>query len=402
MYAGVTLGLFGAIIIAMITVFWGQMIIQKRKLEKVKREYFRQHGGLLLFDRMKSEKGLAFTIFSEAELIHATNNFDSTRILGKGGHGTVYKGILKNNMTVAIKRCALVDERQKKEFGQELLILSQINHKNIVKLLGCCLEVEVPILVYEFVLNGTLFEYIHGKNRSSHISFSNLLRISHEAAEGLSFLHSYASPPVIHGDVKTSNILLDDNHMAKVSDFGASVLAPSDEEQFLTILQGTCGYLDPEYLQTCQLTAKSDVYSFGVILLEILTGQLPLKLEGPDTQKILSSTFLSAMKENNLDAVLVKHVKEQESMELLKGLADLAKKCLDMCGDSRPSMKEVANELGRLRKLPMYPWVRVGVETDRESLLGGDCTGVQEIESDYSMGENENQHINPGSSYYAR
>ncbi|VAH00837.1 unnamed protein product [Triticum turgidum subsp. durum] len=399
---GVTLGLFGAIIIAMITVFWGQMIIQKRKLEKVKREYFRQHGGLLLFDRMKSEKGLAFTIFSEAELIHATNNFDSTRILGKGGHGTVYKGILKNNMTVAIKRCALVDERQKKEFGQELLILSQINHKNIVKLLGCCLEVEVPILVYEFVLNGTLFEYIHGKNRSSHISFSNLLRISHEAAEGLSFLHSYASPPVIHGDVKTSNILLDDNHMAKVSDFGASVLAPSDEEQFLTILQGTCGYLDPEYLQTCQLTAKSDVYSFGVILLEILTGQLPLKLEGPDTQKILSSTFLSAMKENNLDAVLVKHVKEQESMELLKGLADLAKKCLDMCGDSRPSMKEVANELGRLRKLPMYPWVRVGVETDRESLLGGDCTGVQEIESDYSMGENENQHINPGSSYYAR
>ncbi|KAM3399801.1 hypothetical protein ACQJBY_004949 [Aegilops geniculata] len=399
---GVTLGLFGAIIIAMITVFWGQMIIQKRKLEKVKREYFRQHGGLLLFDRMRSEKGLAFTIFSEAELIHATNNFDSTRILGKGGHGTVYKGILKNNMTVAIKRCALVDERQKKEFGQELLILSQINHKNIVKLLGCCLEVEVPILVYEFVLNGTLFEYIHGKNRSSHISFSNLLRISHEAAEGLSFLHSYASPPIIHGDVKTSNILLDDNHMAKVSDFGASVLAPSDEEQFLTILQGTCGYLDPEYLQTCQLTAKSDVYSFGVILLEILTGQLPLKLEGPDTQKILSSTFLSAMKENNLDAVLVKHVKEQESMELLKGLADLAKKCLDMCGDSRPSMKEVANELGRLRKLPMYPWVRVGVETDGESLLGGDSTGVQEIESDYSMGENENQHINPGSSYYAR
>uniref|UniRef100_A0A453QVX5 Protein kinase domain-containing protein n=1 Tax=Aegilops tauschii subsp. strangulata TaxID=200361 RepID=A0A453QVX5_AEGTS len=399
---GVTLGLFGAIIIAMITVFWGQMIIQKRKLEKVKREYFRQHGGLLLFDRMKSEKGLAFTIFSEAELIHATNNFDSTRILGKGGHGTVYKGILKNNITVAIKRCALVDERQKKEFGQELLILSQINHKNIVKLLGCCLELEVPILVYDFVLNGTLFEYIHGKNRSSHISFNNLLRISHEAAEGLSFLHSYASPPIIHGDVKTSNILLDDNHMAKVSDFGASVLAPSDEEQFLTILQGTCGYLDPEYLQTCQLTAKSDVYSFGVILLEILTGQLPLKLEGPDTQKILSSTFLSAMKENNLDAVLVKHVKEQESMELLKGLADLAKKCLDMCGDSRPSMKEVANELGRLRKLPMYPWVRVGVETDGESLLGGDSTGVQEVESDYSMGENENQHINPGSSYYAR
>lgn len=399
---GVTMGLFGAMAIAMIILFWGQMIIQKRKMEKVKREYFRQHGGLLLFDRMKSEKGLAFTIFSEAELIHATNNFDSTRILGKGGHGTVYKGIMKNNMSVAIKRCALVDERQKMEFGQELLILSQINHKNIVKLLGCCLEVEVPILVYEFVLNGTLFEHIHGKNQASQISFSNLLRISHEAAEGLSFLHSYASPPIIHGDVKTSNILLDDNHMAKVSDFGASILAPSDEVQFVTILQGTCGYLDPEYLQTCLLTAKSDVYSFGVILLEILTGQLPLKLEGLDTQKVLSSTFLSAMKENNLDAVLVSHVKAQESMELLNGLANLAKKCLDMCGDNRPSMKEVADELGRLRKLPVYPRVQLGVETGAESLLGGESIGGQEIESDYSMGENENQHINPQSSYYAR
>ena len=181
-------------------------------------------------------------------------------------------------MPVAIKRCAIVDERQKKEFGQEMLILSQINHKNIVKLLGCCLEVEVPILVYEFVLNDTLFELIHGKNQALQISFSSLLRIAHEAAEGLSFLHSYASPPIIHGDVKTSNILLDDNYMAKVSDFGASILAPSDKEQFVTMVQGTCGYLDPEYMQTCQLTDKSDVYSFGVILLEILTGQLPLKL----------------------------------------------------------------------------------------------------------------------------
>ncbi|KAF7017470.1 unnamed protein product [Triticum aestivum] len=347
---GVTMGIFGLMVIIMFTVFCGQIIMQKRKLKKVKQEYFHQHGGLLLFDKMKSEKGLAFNVFSEAELIHATDNFDSSRILGIGGHGTVYKGILKN-MSVAIKRCAIVDERQKKEFGQEMLILSQINHKNIVKLLGCCLEVEVPILVYEFVLNGTLFELIHGKNQALQISFSILLRIAHEAAEGLNFLHSYASPPIIHGDVKTSNILLDDNYMAKVSDFGASILAPSDKVQFVTMVQGTCGYLDPEYMQTCQLTDKSDVYSFGVILLEILTGQLPLKLEGSEKQRSLSLIFLSAMKDNNLDSVLVSHVKGQESMELLRGLADLAKNCLDMCGENRPSMKEVADELNRLRKL---------------------------------------------------
>ncbi|XP_020188944.1 wall-associated receptor kinase 5-like [Aegilops tauschii subsp. strangulata] len=399
---GVTMGLFGLMVFIVITIFWGQLIIQKRKLNKVKQEYFRQHGGLLLFDRMKSDKGLAFTVYSLAELIHATDNFDNSRILGKGGHGTVYKGIIKN-MPIAVKRCALVDDRQKKEFGQEMLILSQINHKNIVKLLGCCLEVEVPILVYEFVPHGTLFELIHGKNHALQISFNTLLRIAHEAAEGLCFLHSYASPPIIHGDVKTSNILLDDNYMAKVSDFGASILAPSDKEQFVTMVQGTCGYLDPEYMQTCQLTEKSDVYSFGVILLEILTGQLPLKLKGSETQRSLSSIFLSAMKENNLDAVLVSHVKGEESMELLRGLADLAKKCLDMCGDNRPFMKEVADELNRLRKLSMHPWVRIDLEMDAESLLGGESTSGYEIElNGYPMGESENQPINPRSSYYAR
>jgi serine/threonine protein kinase len=134
---------------------------------------------------MKSEKGLALNVFSEAELIHATDNFDNNRILGKGVYGTVYKGITKNNMSVAIKRCGVVDERQNKEFGQEMLILSQINHKNVVKLLGCCLEVEVPILVYEFVPNGTLFELIHGRNQALQISFSTLLRIAHKQLKDL-------------------------------------------------------------------------------------------------------------------------------------------------------------------------------------------------------------------------
>ncbi|CAM0878372.1 unnamed protein product [Alopecurus aequalis] len=222
-------------------------------------------------------------------------------------------------------------------------------------------------------------------------------------AEGLSFLHSYASPPIIHGDVKTSNILLDDNYMAKVSDFGASILAPSDKEQFVTMVQGTCGYLDPEYMQTCQLTDKSDVYSFGVILLEILTGQLPLKLDESEKQKSLSLIFLSAMKANNLDAVLASHVKGQESMELLRGFADLANNCLDMCGDNRPSMKEVADELNRLRKLSLHPWVPVDVAMGAESPLGGESTSSYNIElSGYLVSEIEDQPINPRTSYYAR
>uniref|UniRef100_J3LZL5 Protein kinase domain-containing protein n=1 Tax=Oryza brachyantha TaxID=4533 RepID=J3LZL5_ORYBR len=403
---GLIIGVIAGFLALMSIAFCRHMIIQRRKLNKIKQEYFRQHGGTLLFERMKSEKGLAFTVFSEAELIHATNNFDKSRIIGQGGHGTVYKGMVKDDMQVAIKRCALIDERQKKEFGQEMLILSQINHKNIVKLLGCCLEVEVPMLVYEFIPNGTLFELIHRKNQGLQISFGTLLRIAHEAAEGLHFLHSYASPPILHGDVKTANILLDKNHMAKVSDFGASILAPSDKEQFVTMVQGTCGYLYPEYMQTCQLTDKSDVYSFGVIILEILTGEVPLKLVGPEMQRSLSSVFLSAMKENNLDSVLASHVKGQESMELIRGLAELAKQCLDMCGSNRPSMKEIADELGRLRKLSPHPWVQDDAEIEIESLLGGPSTTTNGFEivtsTGYATEERENLPMNPGSSYYAR
>ncbi|ONM15984.1 Wall-associated kinase 3 [Zea mays] len=374
---GVTIGFLVLVILSS----FGYMILQKTKLNQVKQEHFRQHGGMILFERMRSENGLAFTVFSEAELVKATDNYDKSKIIGKGGHGTVYKGIVKGNVPIAIKRCALVGERQKKEFGQEMLILSQINHKNIVKLEGCCLEVEVPMLVYEFVPNGTLYELIHGKDQASQTPFCTLLRIAHEAAEGLSFLHSYASPPIIHGDVKSANILLDGNYMAKVSDFGASVLAPSDKEQYVTMVQGTCGYLDPEYMQTCQLTEKSDVYSFGVVLLEILTGQEPLKLDGPETQRSLSSKFLSAMKENSLDAILPSHVNGQGSDELIRGLAELAKQCLDMCGSNRPSMKEVADELGRLRKLSLHPWVQIDADMiETQSLLSGTTAASFEIE----------------------
>jgi serine/threonine protein kinase len=388
-------------IVLVIIIFCIRLIFERRKLSNIKQQYFQQHGGLLLFEKMKSDQGLAFTVFTEVEIEQATNKFDKSQILGHGGHGTVYKGIMRDNIPAAIKRCALIDDRNKKEFGKEMLILSQINHKNIVKLLGCCLEVEVPMLVYEFIPNGTLFDLIHGKNRTLHIPFSSLLRIVNEAADGLAFLHSYANPPILHGDVKSSNILLDENYMAKVSDFGASILAPTDEAQFVTMVQGTCGYLDPEYMQTCRLTDKSDVYSFGVVLLEVLTGQMPFKLESNELQRSLSSNFLLAMKENNLDSMLDSQIKENENIELLRGLAELAKHCLDMCGDNRPSMKEVSDELSRLRKLSKHPWIQR--DTELESFLGGQSMNSFGIEQSTEYpGKVEEMAINPISSYYVR
>lgn len=275
----VAMGVSVSVVVLVISMACACIIREKRSLDTVKRKYFKQHGGLLLFEEMKSKQGISFTLFTREELEEATSKFDERNVLGKGGNGTVYKGTLKDGRTVAIKKCKLTNERQKKEFGKEMLILSQINHRNIVKLYGCCLEVEVPMLVYEFIPNGTLYQLVHGGGGSLLVPLATRVKIAHEAAEALAYLHSWASPPIIHGDVKSPNILIDESYAVKVADFGASTLAPTDEAQLVTFVQGTCGYLDPEYMQTCKLTDRSDVYSFGVVLLELLTRRKALNLQ---------------------------------------------------------------------------------------------------------------------------
>ncbi|OAY82631.1 Wall-associated receptor kinase 3, partial [Ananas comosus] len=315
------------------------IICERKKLTDIKEKYFQQHGGRLLLEEIGKKQGLAFTIFTKEELEEATNNFDMSNILGHGANGTVYKGVLKDNRVIAIKRAKIIDEKQKEEFGKEMIILAQINHKNVIKLLGCCLEVEVPMLL------------LHGKSPRIRVTFETRLRLAAESAEALAYLHSSASPPIIHGDVKSSNILLDDRHMAKVADFGASRPAPMNEVQYVTLVQGTLGYLDPEYMQTYELTHKSDVYSFGVVLLELLTGKYVVSLEGPEEERSLSSKFLVAMQENGLYELLDDQIIDDDEIELIKAVAALARTCLSIKREERPSMKDVAEELGRLRKL---------------------------------------------------
>uniref|UniRef100_J3LX10 Protein kinase domain-containing protein n=1 Tax=Oryza brachyantha TaxID=4533 RepID=J3LX10_ORYBR len=305
--------------------------------------YFRQHGGQLLIDMMKLESCISFRLYDREEIELATDNFRESAILGQGGQGTVYKGydLDPDNNPVAIKRCKGVDENKRMEFGQELLILSRVRHEYIVKLLGCCLQFEVPVLVYEFVPNRTLHYLIHGQSEPSIRTLQIRLEIAAQSAEALAYLHSL-DHPIFHGDVKSANILIGDKFVAKVSDFGCSIFRAAADEN-VNVVKGTIGYLDPEYLFNFQLTDKSDVYSFGVVLLELLTRRKPLAKEVS-----LASVFQEAMKKGDLDQIIDREILHEDNMELLHEFAELASQCLVMEGENRPEMSRVAQTLWRL------------------------------------------------------
>ncbi|KAH6832463.1 hypothetical protein C2S53_006918 [Perilla frutescens var. hirtella] len=332
---------------------------KKRENKKRRHKFFKQNGGLLLEQQTSVNEGILgnIRIFSAKELEIATDRFNESRILGRGGQGTVYKGMLSDGQLVAIKKSQLVDEHKSKhvveQFINEVALLSQINHRNVVKLLGCCLETKVPLLVYEYVPNGTLYHLIHDdKNTEFLLSWTMRLKIATDVAGALAYLHSATSLPIFHRDIKSSNILLDEKYVAKVSDFGtSSKLVAVDQTHLTTNVNGTFGYIDPEYFQSNKFTEKSDVYSFGVVLVELLTG-LKAIISSPDGEyenTSLVMRFLSSMNENKLDSILDDQVSGQGERECVVAVAKLAKRSLNLNGKKRPTMKEVAMELESLR-----------------------------------------------------
>nr|XP_019709483.2 wall-associated receptor kinase 2-like [Elaeis guineensis] len=325
---------------------------KERNVRKRKEKFFRQNRGLLLRQLVSSDETLVERMknCTIEELEKATNNFDSTRVVGKGGHDTVYKEILSDQRVVAIKMSKIANQFDLDQFINEMVILSQINHRNVVKLFGCCLESKVPLLVYEFISGGTLYNHLHDSQHLPPLSLQDRLRIAAEIASALSYLHSAASISIFHRDVKSSNILLDENYTAKVSDFGASRSIPLNRIWVTTAVQGTYGYLDPEYYQTDQLTEKSDVYSFGVILLELLTGKDPISYSRR-TERTLTLDFICSLRENHLFDILDPHIVGVEGEKEIETVAALTELCLRLKGEERPTMREVEQKLDAMRRL---------------------------------------------------
>jgi len=326
--------------------------IKKRRASVRKEKLFRQNGGYLLQEKLSSYgNGEMAKLFTAEELQRATDDYNQSRFLGQGGYGTVYKGMLPDGTIVAVKKSKHLDRNQIETFVNEVVILSQINHRNIVKLLGCCLETETPLLVYEYIENGTLSQHIHGKDRDSSLSWESRLRIACEVAGAVTYMHFSASIPIFHRDIKPSNILLDNNYSAKVSDFGTSRSIPLDKTHLTTAVGGTFGYMDPEYFQSSQFTDKSDVYSFGVVLVELITGRKPITFNDEDEGQNMTAHFISAMKENQLPQILDNALVNEARKDDILAIANLAMRCLRLNGKKRPTMKEVSMELEALRKV---------------------------------------------------
>jgi serine/threonine protein kinase len=330
------------------------MQLQRKRYKKDKDKYFKQNGGLRLYDEMRSRQVDTIRILTEQDIKRATDNYSEDRVIGHGGHGMVYRGTLDDQKEVAIKKSKAINDDWREEFVNEIIVLSQINHRNIVRLLGCCLEVDVPMLVYEFVPSGTLSEFLHDPGHRSSIPLDLRLKIATQSAEALAYLHSSASRTILHGDVKSANILLDEQLNAKVADFGASALKSMDESEFIRFVHGTLGYLDPESFISHRLTDRSDVYSFGVVLLELMTRKRAIYIDNFNEMESLSYSFPLMFHQKTHHAILDFEISDEADTRVLKNMAELVVHCLSPKGEARPTMKEVAESLEVMRKLQLH------------------------------------------------
>ncbi|KAI4353130.1 hypothetical protein L6164_002101 [Bauhinia variegata] len=288
---------------------------------------------------------IATKTFSYSCLRSATGDFHPLSRLGEGGYGVVHKGVLKDGTLVAIKSLSVESEQGKHEFMTEVGMISNTRHPNLVQLIGCCVEGNHRILVYEFLENNSLASSLLGsKTKRIVLDWPKRAAICCGTASGLAFLHEEVEPNIVHRDIKASNILLDGNFHPKIGDFGLAKLFPDNITHISTRVAGTVGYLAPEYALLGQLTKKADVYSFGVLMLELVSGKSSSKDAFGENLLVLVDWIWKLKEENRLLEIVDPELTDYDESEVMRYIK-IALFCTQAAAQRRPSMKQVVEML---------------------------------------------------------
>ncbi|KAK3416235.1 hypothetical protein EUGRSUZ_H01685 [Eucalyptus grandis] len=312
------------------------------------------------------------------ELKAATNEFTDENVIGEGGYGIVYYGLLEDKTQVAVKNLLNNRGQAEKEFKVEVEAIGRVRHKNLVRLLGYCAEGAHRMLVYEYVNNGNLEQWLHGDvGPCSPLTWEIRMKIILGTAKGLTYLHEGLEPKVVHRDIKSSNILLDKQWSPKVSDFGLAKLLCSENSYITTRVMGTFGYVAPEYASTGMLNERSDIYSFGILIMEIISGRNPVDYSRPPEEVNLVDWLKKMVTDKNPEGVLDPKLPEKPTSRALKRVLLVALKCVDPTAQKRPKMGHVVHML-EAEESPFKDDRRAGRDTGR---VNGNRSQIGSIET---------------------
>ncbi|CAO2160969.1 unnamed protein product [Urochloa humidicola] len=344
--AGGTVG--GILVVGILVLVWYKR--KRRKQVGAPNGFMRSESSMQSYSK-DLELGGSPHIFTYEELEESTDGFSDSRELGDGGFGTVYKGKLRDGRVVAVKRLYKNNYKRVEQFINEVDILSRLLHQNLVILYGCTSRSSRDLmLVYEYIPNGTVADHLHGPRASERgLTWPVRMNIALETAEALAYLHAVE---IIHRDVKTNNILLDNSFHVKVADFGLSRLYPLEVTHVSTVPQGTPGYVDPVYHQCYKLTDKSDVYSFGVVLVELISSKPAVDMDRSHSEINLANMALNRIQNHEVEQLVdpeLGYETDDETKRMVDLVAELAFQCLQLERDLRPSIKEVVDALNCIK-----------------------------------------------------